>query len=138
MKVENSKSEYQISDEIQALYKILNSLSYAISSYNESAGNPATQVCAYAPDTSIPEALNVRDLIKEFGIEVNKLQVPLLSDLEVEESKEEDTVDIERFEVEGLEDIEDEELIKLNFLKLTTKEEVFNSYKEELEEKYNG
>jgi len=143
MKVENIKSTYQISEEIQGLYNILNDLSRAVSDYNRYMGNPDTQVCAYAPDTSIPEVLNVRDIIKEFGIEVGKLKVVIINDLieDIEESIPESISDLdlpEKFEFEGLEEITEDELLKLNFLRLTSKEEVFNSYKEELDEKYNG
>lgn len=142
MKVENIKSTYQISQEIQGLYNILNDLSRAVSDYNRYMGNPDTQVCAYAPDTSIPEVLNIRDIIKEFGVEVDKLKVVIINDLEdIEEPIPESISDLdlpEKFEFEGLEEITEDELLKLNFLRLTSKEEVFNSYKEELEEKYNG
>lgn len=143
MRVEDVKSVYKISDDIKGLYKILNDLSWAVGSYNKFVGNPRTQVCEYAPDPSIPEELNVRYLIKEFEIEVNKLKVIIINDLveDMEESFPESINDLtlpEKFEFEGLEDITEDELLKLNFLRLTAKEEVFNSYKEELEEKYNG
>lgn len=157
MKVEDIKSTYQISEEIQGLYRILNDLSRAVSDYNRYMGNPQTQVCAYAPDTSIPEVLNVRDIIKEFRVEVAKLKVVIIEDIEEIEDIEnvkpsEDNIVVpsetindlywkdlpEKLIFDGLDNIKEDELLKLNFLRLTSKEEVFNSYKEELEKKYNG
>jgi hypothetical protein len=111
---------------LDRFYSLLNQLSEEIKLYNYYMNVGEYKQNFYTRTPGKPLALNMRELMSEFKTELSRLEVPIIEELT------NDSEELKPLEIQGLENLKEEELIRLNYLRITRSddyEKYFNHLK---------